>query len=79
MGESIFDAIQKGIVLLDGGMGTELIEHGFPQGVCPETWNVERPEVVKRIHESYYDAGSDVVLTNSFGKQVKARGLRDGG
>jgi 5-methyltetrahydrofolate--homocysteine methyltransferase len=67
MSESIFDTIKKGIVLLDGGMGTELIAHGFPQGACPETWNVEKPEVVKKIHTSYYEAGSDVVLTNSFG------------
>jgi 5-methyltetrahydrofolate--homocysteine methyltransferase len=67
MSESIFDAIQKGIVLLDGGMGTELIAQGFPQGACPETWNVERPDVVKKIHKSYYDAGADAVLTNSFG------------
>ena len=67
MGESIFDAIRKGVVLLDGGMGTELIAHGFPQGACPETWNVEKPDVVKKIHQSYFAAGADVVLTNSFG------------
>jgi len=64
---SIFDMINKRVILLDGGMGTELIKHGFPQGACPESWNVEKPEVVKEIHQSYYDAGSDVVLTNSFG------------
>lgn len=67
MNEAIFDAIQKGIVLLDGGFGTELIARGFPQGACPETWNVERPEVVQEIHKNYFDAGSDAVLTNSFG------------
>ena len=67
MSETIFDAIKKGIVLLDGGMGTELIAHGFSQGECPETWNVSRPEVVQKIHQSYFDAGSDAVLTNSFG------------
>jgi len=67
MRETIFDAIHKGIMLLDGGFGTELIARGFPQGACPETWNVERPEVVKEIHKNYYDAGSDAVLTNSFG------------
>jgi 5-methyltetrahydrofolate--homocysteine methyltransferase len=67
MSETIFDAIKKGIVLLDGGMGTELIAHGFPQGGCPESWNVEKPDVVKKIHTSYFDAGSDAVLTNSFG------------
>jgi 5-methyltetrahydrofolate--homocysteine methyltransferase len=67
MAESIFDAIRAGIVLLDGGMGTELIAQGFPQGACPETWNVERPDIVKTIHKNYFYAGSDVVLTNSFG------------
>lgn len=67
MSESIVDAIQKGIVLLDGGFGTELIARGFPQGACPETWNVEQPNVIKDIHKSYYDTGSEVVLTNSFG------------
>ena len=57
MSETIFDAIKKGIVLLDGGMGTELIAQGFPQGACPESWNVEKP---------------DAVLTNSFGgSQIK--------
>lgn len=67
MSDSIFEAIETGIVLLDGGMGTELIARGFPQGAVPESWNVERPEVVKEIHKNYFDAGSDVVLTNSFG------------
>ncbi|MFP4082324.1 MAG: homocysteine S-methyltransferase family protein [Candidatus Aminicenantes bacterium] len=67
MTESIFDLIKQRVVLLDGGMGTELIRHGFPQGECPESWNVEKPEVVKKIHASYFHAGSDVVLTNSFG------------
>lgn len=67
MAQTIFDLIQKQTVLLDGGMGTELIAHGFPQGACPESWNVENPEVVKKIHKSYFDAGSDVVLTNTFG------------
>ena len=41
MTANIFDEIKKGIVLLDGGMGTELIARGFPQGACPESWNVE--------------------------------------
>lgn len=67
MSEAILDAIQERILLLDGGFGTELIARGFPQGACPETWNVEKPEVVKEIHKSYYDAGADAVLTNSFG------------
>jgi 5-methyltetrahydrofolate--homocysteine methyltransferase len=67
MSGSIFDLIKKRAVLLDGGFGTELIKRGFPQGACPESWNAEKPEVVREIHKSYYDAGSDAVLTNSFG------------
>ncbi len=67
MDASIFDLIKKRVVLLDGGFGTELIKRGFPQGACPESWNVEKPEVVREIHKSYFDAGSDAVLTNSFG------------
>ena len=72
MTETILDIIEKRLVLLDGGMGTELIAHGFPQGECPESWNVAKPDVVQSIHKSYFDAGSDAVLTNSFGgSQIK--------
>lgn len=67
MSAAILELIRKRRVLLDGGFGTELIRLGFPQGACPETWNVERPDVVKEIHRSYFEAGSDAVLTNSFG------------
>jgi len=67
MSEAILDAIKKRIMLLDGGFGTELIARSFPQGACPESWNVEKPEVVKEIHKNYYNAGADAVLTNSFG------------
>ncbi|MBN1222180.1 MAG: homocysteine S-methyltransferase family protein [Candidatus Aminicenantes bacterium] len=67
MSEAILDAIRKGVLLLDGGFGTELIARGFPQGGCPETWNMEKPEVVKEIHLNYFKAGADAVLTNSFG------------
>jgi len=67
MEASILALIKERVVLLDGGMGTELIRHGFPPGTCPESWNVEKPDVVKKIHQSYFEAGSDVILTNSFG------------
>lgn len=67
MAKTIFDLIKERIVLLDGGMGTELIKYGLPKGTCPELWNAEKPEIVKKIHKSYFYAGSDMVLTNSFG------------
>jgi 5-methyltetrahydrofolate--homocysteine methyltransferase len=80
MNSSILELVKERTVLLDGGMGTELIRHGFPQGACPELWNVENPEAVKKIHQSYYEAGSDVVLTNSFGGnkiKLSAHGLEN--
>ena len=67
MADTILELIKKKTVLLDGGMGTELIKNGFSQGECPEKWNIEKPDVIKSIHQSYFEAGSDVVLTNSFG------------
>jgi len=67
MSETILDLINKRIVLFDGAMGTELIKKGLPKGTCPEYWNLEKPEIIKEIHQRYYNAGSDAVLTNSFG------------
>lgn len=67
MTSSILDLAGERVVLLDGGMGTELIRRGLPQGSCPELWNAENPGAVKDVHQSYYLAGSDVVSTNSFG------------
>jgi len=67
MSETIFDLVKKRVVLMDGGLGTEFMKLGLPQGTCPELWNVERPEVVRNVHQSYYEAGSDAVSTNSFG------------
>jgi len=67
MADTILELIKKKTVLLDGGMGTELMKYGFSQGECPEKWNIEKPDVIKSIHLSYFEAGSDVVLTNSFG------------
>ncbi len=67
MKASILELAKKRTVLLDGGMGTELFKRDFPMGACPESWNTEKPEAIKEIHKSYFEAGSDAVLTNSFG------------
>ena len=67
MAASIMETINERIILLDGGMGTELIRQGFPVGTCPESWNTSQPDIIKNIHKAYFDAGSDAVLTNSFG------------
>jgi 5-methyltetrahydrofolate--homocysteine methyltransferase len=54
-------------VLLDGAMGTMLMDAGLESGAPPEEWNVLHPEAVQAVHRSYIDAGSSVILTNSFG------------
>jgi 5-methyltetrahydrofolate--homocysteine methyltransferase len=51
----------------DGAMGTELQRAGLQPGEPGEGWNLERPDAVAAIHRAYLDAGSDVVLTNTFG------------
>ena len=55
------------VLVLDGGMGTLLQAEGLCAGERPETWNLTRPDVIRRIHTAYYDAGSHVVSTNTFG------------
>lgn len=55
------------VVLLDGGMGTMLQAAGLKPGELPERWNVSHPDCIVAVHRAYYDAGSNVVLTNTFG------------
>ena len=57
----------KGWVLADGATGTNLFGRGLETGYPPELWNVERPEDVLWLHNSFLEAGSDLILTNSFG------------
>lgn len=54
-------------VLADGAMGTMLFAAGLQFGDPPEVWNVTQPDVVRRIHRGYLEAGSRIILTNTFG------------
>ena len=67
MTTSLLDLIRARVVLLDGGLGTELMAKGLGPGTPPELWNAERPDLVRDVHAAYFEAGSDVVSTNSFG------------
>ena len=62
--------LKNNIVYLDGGMGTILQSKGLKPGEYPELWNISHPEVIREIHKSYYDAGSNVVSTNTFGANL---------
>ena len=55
------------IVFFDGAMGTMLLKAGLPLGGVPEIWNIEKPEVIIEIYRAYFNAGADVVHTNTFG------------
>jgi len=67
MSHPLFDLAAARTVLFDGALGTELMARGLPRGAVPELWNVERPEAVREVHAAYFEAGADVVSTNSFG------------
>jgi methionine synthase I (cobalamin-dependent) len=56
----------SGPVLTDGGWGTELQKRGLPEGECPDRWNLLNPERVMDVARSYVEAGSAVILTNTF-------------
>lgn len=62
--------LKNNIVYLDGGMGTILQIKGLRPGEHPERWNISRPDVITSIHKSYFDAGSNVVCTNTFGANI---------
>jgi 5-methyltetrahydrofolate--homocysteine methyltransferase len=67
-------------LLLDGGMGTMLMEAGLAGGVAPERLNLERPELVEQVHRRYVEAGSEALHGNSFGAnpiRLAAFGLAD--
>ncbi len=67
-GWEIVERVRAGEVLVfDGGYGTELFAAGLANGACPELWNETHADTVRRIHKGYFDAGSQIVETNTFG------------
>src|SRR5262249_3347106 len=63
----LLEAIKKRPLLGDGAMGTQLMIAGLVQGNCGEEWNLTHPEKVLAIQRRYAEAGSDCILTNTFG------------
>jgi 5-methyltetrahydrofolate--homocysteine methyltransferase len=66
-GQGMLERLRSEVLVLDGAMGTLLFQAGLASGACPELWNDARPEVLQGIHRAYFEAGSDLVETNSFG------------
>lgn len=63
----LLEAIQERVLLGDGAMGTQLQLAGLEPGGCGEAWNVDHPDRVLAIQRAYADAGSDCIITNTFG------------
>ena len=64
---TILEFLKNHLLFLDGGMGTLLQSRGLQPGEHPEHWNLSHPEVIRSIHQAYFDAGSHVVNSNTFG------------
>ena len=77
--KSILELIKERVVILDGAMGSQLIDEGLKAGIPSENWNVSNPEKVQAIQKGYFEAGSDAVLTNTFGgTRIKLEKLKHG-
>jgi 5-methyltetrahydrofolate--homocysteine methyltransferase len=78
---SILKALKElKILVSDGAWGTFLQQKGLKAGECPEKWNIEHPDLVFEIAQSYIQAGSDLIETNSFGGssiKLESYGLRN--
>ncbi|MCR9073334.1 MAG: betaine--homocysteine S-methyltransferase [Alphaproteobacteria bacterium] len=81
MSNALLDLLaERGHLIADGAMGTNLFALGLETGDSPELWNVEAPEKVAKVHRGFLEAGSDIVLTNSFGgtaHRLKLHGAQD--
>jgi 5-methyltetrahydrofolate--homocysteine methyltransferase len=81
MPDKLTERIGKGKVLVsDGAIGTLLFERGLRAGMCPESFNLDKPEVLGEIARLYVEAGADIVHTNTFGASslnLQSHGLGD--
>ena len=64
---NVLDFINNNICFFDGGTGTLLQQRGLMPGELPERWNISHPEEIIEIHRAYFDSGSNIVCTNTFG------------
>jgi 5-methyltetrahydrofolate--homocysteine methyltransferase len=71
----IRELVARGPVLTDGAWGTQILARGLTPGQLPDLWNLSHPDRVEAVARAYVDAGSDVILTNTF--QANRFALRD--
>src|ERR1035441_2590910 len=58
--------LSNGLLITDGAWGTELQARGLPSGTKPDSWNLTHPDRVESVARAYAEAGSQVILTNTF-------------
>ena len=66
MNSLLEELLRKAPVVLDGAIGTELQARGLEPGECPDAWNLSHPDAVEAVARAYVEAGSDIILTNTF-------------
>lgn len=66
MKKIIEELLKAGTVITDGSWGTQLQEKGLGLNECPDSWNITHPDKVEEVARSYVEAGSRVILTNTF-------------
>lgn len=77
---AIYEALEKGILISDGAMGTMLQGKGLTDGGAPELWNVDNPTAIEEVLEEYATAGANLITTNTFGGtrgRLQMHGLED--
>src|SRR6516164_2856790 len=67
MNKPLREAVLERRLVCDGAMGTQLMLAGLEQGNCGELWNLTHPERVRAIQHRYVEAGTDCLITNTFG------------
>ncbi|PIE52855.1 hypothetical protein CSA37_04225 [Candidatus Fermentibacteria bacterium] len=72
--KELIKLLKDRVAFLDGAMGTMLMKHGMPAGVSVEGWAAEHPEVLTDIHSAFIDAGSDLILSCTFGGSALSLG-----
>lgn len=63
----LISGLGRGPIITDGAWGTQLQARGLRPGECPDTWNLQHPDRVEAVARAYVDAGSRIILTNTFG------------
>jgi len=66
MNKTIQDLLTNRPVILDGAWGTQMQAKGLPDGACPDEWNLSSPEKVEEVAREYVEAGSQIIITNTF-------------